>query len=506
MSDPITANFSLIKPQLGSYFGSWNGPVNLNMDLIDAALQCIKTSNKTLAQSAITTEGTLWYDTVHKTLFINNGTSSLVSLVTSGQFLLTLEEQQELSGGYLSVTDLHSHPGHSTQFYSVKDPTLASTTTELANKQYFAVPFALFNNSVSAINGFIDVANGILGATVRKLNGLSANGIDISIGNATATGSVSAVSLIAKAGTSGGTITIGGGTSTTLNEIKTSNTNPINFIGASDLQVGGNIVWSAGNQGSGTGMNADKVDSCHVDDTKTDTSSLWTSAKISSVLSGGVSSIEEVAKANTLGNHGGTFYDAAHFATAQGLEDHKTSGDHDSRYVQPKDLFNIMVGGTILFDTAMVTDWATHFDGTWTGLAGSTFDGWKVCTGHNGTQNLIDKFVIGGGPGATMPTTGGWAGGNATIAPNQLPKHYHCYYGDDQIALGSRGYATPITPVEIAAAPLFADGTINNIAYDAKSDGSGAPPPYKTQEFTERGKPISILPPYIAMMYMTRYK
>jgi microcystin-dependent protein len=52
-----------------------------------------------------------------------------------------------------------------------------------------------------------------------------------------------------------------------------------------------------------------------------------------------------------------------------------------------------------------------------------------LCNGNNGTPNLLDKFIVGGGPGSSYGTNTGAMGGSTqhTITINEMPAHAHNY-------------------------------------------------------------------------------
>eukprot|EP01084_Bolivina_argentea_P286510 491500_1 len=59
----------------------------------------------------------------------------------------------------------------------------------------------------------------------------------------------------------------------------------------------------------------------------------------------------------------------------------------------------------------------------WHGLISEIPPGWNICDGTNGTPDLRDKFIIGGGNLHSLGDVGGST--NTTLSINQLPTHYH---------------------------------------------------------------------------------
>jgi hypothetical protein len=56
----------------------------------------------------------------------------------------------------------------------------------------------------------------------------------------------------------------------------------------------------------------------------------------------------------------------------------------------------------------MYTGSNTVFDGNGLGIIGGDFDGWQLCNGNNGTQNLEAYFLVGGVWGSQVGQGGGW--------------------------------------------------------------------------------------------------
>ena len=120
--------------------------------------------------------------------------------------------------------------------------------------------------------------------------------------------------------------------------------------------------------------------------------------------------------------------------------------------------------------------------------SGSTVpDGWALCNGQNGTPNLLNRFVLG-----STAAECGITGGNARIrlTTNQMPKHRHEYFGDDQ--LEGRDDAT----TQVSRRPG---------GYDADSGKKGDAKVYWTGE-TGKGEEIDILPPYYQLAFIMRVK
>lgn len=70
----------------------------------------------------------------------------------------------------------------------------------------------------------------------------------------------------------------------------------------------------------------------------------------------------------------------------------------------------------------------------WSGSVDNIPDGWALCNGENGTEDLRDKFVVGAGRNYAVNATGGSASqavnlsgstGATTLSVNQMPSHTH---------------------------------------------------------------------------------
>lgn len=70
----------------------------------------------------------------------------------------------------------------------------------------------------------------------------------------------------------------------------------------------------------------------------------------------------------------------------------------------------------------------------WSGSVDNIPDGWALCNGENGTEDLRDKFVVGAGNSYAVNATGGSASqavnlsgstGATTLTVDQMPSHNH---------------------------------------------------------------------------------
>jgi hypothetical protein len=92
----------------------------------------------------------------------------------------------------------------------------------------------------------------------------------------------------------------------------------------------------------------------------------------------------------------------------------------------------------------------------WAGSSGSIPTGWHLCDGTNGTPDLRDQFIVGGG--GALPTsgtynaaTGSASAGTPTINPvtpaaTNMPSHLHpfdYFFGNSSAVVGIPGFTAP---------------------------------------------------------------
>ena len=172
-------------------------------------------------------------------------------------------------------------------------------------------------------------------------------------------------------------------------------------------------VGNAGNDGSGSGLDADTLDGTQAD---------------AMIRSGAQSSVPSNWHINGYRNGSGTS-PRIYFSHASGYGMHiNTYNTSNTVYAfelhsNSQVLFQVWNSGRIVsgqnytFVAGMIV--------IWNGAANAIPTGWALCDGNNGTPNLVAKFIIGAaGSGSYQP---GYTGGEATktLGTANLPSHTH---------------------------------------------------------------------------------
>ena len=172
-------------------------------------------------------------------------------------------------------------------------------------------------------------------------------------------------------------------------------------------------VWNAGNDGSGSGLDAETLDGTQAD---------------AMIRSGAQSSVPSNWHINGYRNGSGTS-PRIYFSHASGYGMHiNTYNTSNTVYAfelhsNSQVLFQVWNSGRIVsgqnytFVAGMIV--------IWNGAANAIPTGWALCDGNNGTPNLVAKFIIGAaGSGSYQP---GYTGGEATktLGTANLPSHTH---------------------------------------------------------------------------------
>ena len=124
----------------------------------------------------------------------------------------------------------------------------------------------------------------------------------------------------------------------------------------------------------------------------------------------------------------------------------------------------------------------------WYGDANKVPAGWAICDGNKGTPDLTGRFVVGATRQADQWNTYMNRGGKRAVAltVEQMPKHYHEYFGDDQLV-------------------THAEKSRNHSGYDADSEKKGDSAWFRTGE-SGGGKEHENRPPFKALYYIMRVK
>ena len=81
----------------------------------------------------------------------------------------------------------------------------------------------------------------------------------------------------------------------------------------------------------------------------------------------------------------------------------------------------------------------------WSGNTGNIPPGWVLCNGSNGTPDLRDRFIVGGGNSYSVGAQGGSS--SVTLTTSNLPSHTH---GDGSLATGNPNTSLTGTATYIA--------------------------------------------------------
>lgn len=152
----------------------------------------------------------------------------------------------------------------------------------------------------------------------------------------------------------------------------------------------------------------------------------------------------------------------------------------------------------------------------WNGSPETVPKGWAICDGTNGTPDLRDRFVLGGG--GTGITTGvgtvdnnGTIGGSitATLSPNNMPSHNHLL-NISKFAGAATGWPVYRNPgVTGGIGPLMympAYGTNAGQAYNLAEWGNQKEDGSYLMSSVGNSTPFSILPPYLILFYIMKLK
>lgn len=125
----------------------------------------------------------------------------------------------------------------------------------------------------------------------------------------------------------------------------------------------------------------------------------------------------------------------------------------------------------------------------WSGLSSNVPSGYVLCDGTNGTPDLRDQFVLGGG--GSLPTTGGSSVtitdggdlsglsiGTTALTIDQIPSHTHAYWLSG-VTFSSNGHPGVIG-IDAGGSyttnlPTYSGGPPNNTPFLQTTGGSGGP-------------------------------
>lgn len=129
---------------------------------------------------------------------------------------------------------------------------------------------------------------------------------------------------------------------------------------------------------------------------------------------------------------------------------------------------------------------------------------WHICDGNNGTPDLRDRFIIGGGDKYTVGAKGG--SDSQTLTINSMPKHTHSYGGD---TMSSGGHVHKYTNYDQTWD--YTKSTLSKSNFKAWGPKADADTESKgdhfhtfsgTTGFAGEDEAFSIIPPYYALAYI----
>lgn len=160
----------------------------------------------------------------------------------------------------ISLINLQNHAGSNVLTLNGSDTNVTFSGTVTAT--YFYGNGSNLTNVSASDNTKLPLAGGTLSGALTASGGIS--GLTLSNGISGTNFNISGVNQLTISDPGEG-IVFGGGSAgnITLAVVDDSNDNIVRFTNAAYLQVGTSTVWHAGNDGSGSGLDADKVDNYH---------------------------------------------------------------------------------------------------------------------------------------------------------------------------------------------------------------------------------------------------
>ena len=165
----------------------------------------------------------------------------------------------------------------------------------------------------------------------------------------------------------------------------------------------------------------------------------------------------------------------------------------------------------------------------WSGSSSSVPVGWLICDGTDGTPDLRSRFIIGAGSSYDAGAKGGSS--VLQLSLSNLPSHTHnvtASFVGEPLASHTHGVADPghshsflIYPSDTSGSitggpPAQANGGHTNpiwgytsasgtgIAISAASSGTPSGTVTTTIDFVGNGEPVSVLPPFYALLYIMK--
>ena len=249
-------------------------------------------------------------------------------------------------------------------------------------------------------------------------------------------------------------------------------------------------VWNAGNDGSGSGLDADTLDG----------------TEANALIRGGAQSSVSGWHINGYRNGNGTsphMYFSHSSGYGMHINTYNTSNTiyafelHNNSSV----LFQVWNSGRIVSGQGYV--FVAGMIVMYTGSSAPT--GWAICNGQNGTPDLRDRFVIGAGNSYSVNATGGEA--TKTLGTANLPSHTHTS-GTLTTSNNTHNHTWDRQDVSIDAGYRPWPANNNDCSRTTANTGDNTHSHTISGNTGDQGgtmgQSFSILPPYYALMFIMK--
>ena len=141
----------------------------------------------------------------------------------------------------------------------------------------------------------------------------------------------------------------------------------------------------------------------------------------------------------------------------------------------------------LIIDTGLIVEWY--------GLSSVIPEGWALCDGANGTPNLRDKFIVGGGDTYAIGATGGSA--NAIV-----PSHSHTASNTNTVGNHTHGYRIGRSSINSSGNEYSGRSTRNDGSFNVTSGGGHSHS--STVSTVGTSATNANLPPYYGLFYIIK--